>query len=1246
LTLFVCGVLLCSTTVMRGTDVTLNGVVNAYAPVIRIEQRCSSLITIDATTGFAAGDRVVVMQMQGATVDRSNTNSHGRVVSLQTVGQFEFATIASFDTPSRTIHLRELLSVNFDVAGRVQIIRVATATNATITGTVRAQPWNGRVGGVVALEISNEVRLAGTIDVRDCGFAGGALWNGGGACSVTDVNGATNSARVAAKGQGIALNAAGFEAGRGCWANGGGGGAAHNAGGGGGGSAGAGGKGGNQWINCGATADNGGLGGVAIPFDPAQPRLVMGGGGGSGQQNDRVGTAGVRGAGIVLVRCASLLGDGQITASGSSVTAIAQNDGAGGGGAAGAIWIQAAAADPRIRVELHGGNGGSTRTGAAHGPGGGGGGGLFVTSWQPTSPDITPNLAGGLHGENLSISGANRTYLSQSGNAGTRFSGATLPDASPSTPPSIRAPADTLVCAGTSLQLAASVLQASSNAAVSWNDAAGRQVASQSRMTAQVQRSTFYVCTVVDGNGCSASDTVRISVAETPTLALANLDLGVLSSCRTRPDTAIWLYNRGITPALITRVRVSYGSAAQGGSQSTTLLPGDSLRIKIPLSREVSSPITVDVEAGPCDTALSCNVRWLQDGFSATIDPPSVVVGPFLSCQTVVLHEQVTVHVTGDSATVIDYIEAEDPVVTWVTTPRQTILPSVPLQLHVRVVANHHRPRGRVGIVLEAGDCIDTVWCNVEVTFHPPMFSPDTLDVGVIDRCTPDATYPLAIASLSDSSFFVARVVSTSPSLVVVRHSPSLSSRGLLDVELRYAGGNDTTAVLDVYLAECDSVVSVVVRWTYVGAQFAIDPAAIDVGDSIVCNERIVEVPVSIRSVVGAGTITHAIVQGAPVDVEIPEPVIGDGEEQRCRIRWTMPRGQGRERVGFVVASGRCTDTLWVELQGITRLPALRVTELIRVEGGTVGATENRILLVENPSSVDIVLTSIVLPGAPFSLDTIGIELPRLLPAGDELTIPVLFLRTCGEFRDSVVVHTTIPCAIDRKTSLEMDVSTTTSIQLVSVEAQAGGIVEIPVVIAGRPDAVPELTTSFTLTLQMDKAVAAPLPDRTPGLVEVRYDDKHANVTCRLPWNRMDTIARIPVLAMLASTDQDAIIIPENGFEWSGIDCQFVHSPAIVTLGPPCAGRELRMVRLGGAITAVRVSPVPAADWIDIAVEATDVEEFEIFLTDVTGHQIVRVEGRTSQPLRLPLYSASSGVAVLSIRSRFEVVTVPTLILR
>ena len=70
-----------------GTTVPASGtIVNSYAKVTSI---AGSSLNVSTTSGFAAGDRAVIIQMQGAMTVTSDNSTHGDVTGYGTAGRFE-----------------------------------------------------------------------------------------------------------------------------------------------------------------------------------------------------------------------------------------------------------------------------------------------------------------------------------------------------------------------------------------------------------------------------------------------------------------------------------------------------------------------------------------------------------------------------------------------------------------------------------------------------------------------------------------------------------------------------------------------------------------------------------------------------------------------------------------------------------------------------------------------------------------------------------------------------------------------------------------------------------------------------------------------------------------------------------------------------------------------------------------------------------------------------------------------------
>ena len=385
----------------------LSGVINQYTSAISYDS-CLSILTVADASSFNVGEQVLVIQMQGATIDESNSASFGNITNLGSAGLFEKALIT--EITDNNISFDKRLLHQYDYAGSVQVVSFPRFDNATITGELTGQAWDGTTGGVIALEVNGLLTMNAGINANGLGFRGGAVNILSSNCQwfLNEDNYFYDASnwRGAAKGEGIAPIIVGKEAGRGAQANGGGGGNDHNSGGGGGSNVVTGGLGGEQTpsstFQC--QGEFPGRGGEAL--SASAQRMFLGGGGGAGHaDNTGAGSPGGHGGGIVILIANDLDGqDNIITANGADAP-FAPGDGGGGGGGAGSVLIEAPNVFSLYFVEAKGGSGGSTQnfTDRCFGPGGGGSGGhlLLNTIFFPIT-----DLSGGIAGENTVASSA------------------------------------------------------------------------------------------------------------------------------------------------------------------------------------------------------------------------------------------------------------------------------------------------------------------------------------------------------------------------------------------------------------------------------------------------------------------------------------------------------------------------------------------------------------------------------------------------------------------------------------------------------------------------------------------------------------------------------------------------------------------------------------------------------------------------------------------------------------------------
>jgi len=392
-------------------------VINGYAKVTVISSNVLTLTNVsEAGNTFENGDQIIIMQMQDNVIgaNTGNNSSFGDLSTIASAGLYEVRTILSHTESASlpntiTLDASPFNTYNINTNSSVQIITFEDlgSPNLTTSTDLTALPWDGDIGGVLAINVSGTLTLANNLSVNDQGFRGGASDQNQTNGSCEDNVFISTWTDRAFKGEGIYKNTnTSFEAARGKMLNGGGGGASHNGGGAGGGNFTAGGDGGVGW-GCRNVAPRscGGLGGIALNAVISESRIFMGGGGGAGERNNSWNTAGGNGGGIILIKADQIITTGAcgsiaISANGENSLDIG-NDGAGGAGAAGSIVIEVntwnIAATCPIAISANGGDGGSINA-TTHGGGGGGGQGVVIYSIATPTTNTTTSTDNGSGG--------------------------------------------------------------------------------------------------------------------------------------------------------------------------------------------------------------------------------------------------------------------------------------------------------------------------------------------------------------------------------------------------------------------------------------------------------------------------------------------------------------------------------------------------------------------------------------------------------------------------------------------------------------------------------------------------------------------------------------------------------------------------------------------------------------------------------------------------------------------------------
>ena len=207
----------CATPGRDSATASIAGIVNSYYPGLTASVSpglqtltIGSISAGGSTAPIAAGDLVIVMQMQGAQINSSNSDCYGdgagtagcatrgttssvyaggNLATGYLAGNWEYCTASTAagttlgllcaGTGGGTVNAYKN-TASTGAAGdgnfSYQVVRVPQYTNAALTGNLTALAWTGSTGGVLALQANGAVNLNGfNLNVSNVGFRGGGV---------------------------------------------------------------------------------------------------------------------------------------------------------------------------------------------------------------------------------------------------------------------------------------------------------------------------------------------------------------------------------------------------------------------------------------------------------------------------------------------------------------------------------------------------------------------------------------------------------------------------------------------------------------------------------------------------------------------------------------------------------------------------------------------------------------------------------------------------------------------------------------------------------------------------------------------------------------------------------------------------------------------------------------------------------------------------------------------------------------
>lgn len=181
-----------------GAAGTLSGTYNTYyAPTFNLAANATSIPIGTGTapdtagggssTKIATGDLLLIIQMQDGSFTHANNSTYGSGASLGNAGLYEYVQVSNVTTTTATIvggggggglinGYTQAAATSTSGQKSYQIVVVPQYTTATLSSTFHAAYWDGKTGGVAALDVASTLNLNGAnIYATGDGFRGGGV---------------------------------------------------------------------------------------------------------------------------------------------------------------------------------------------------------------------------------------------------------------------------------------------------------------------------------------------------------------------------------------------------------------------------------------------------------------------------------------------------------------------------------------------------------------------------------------------------------------------------------------------------------------------------------------------------------------------------------------------------------------------------------------------------------------------------------------------------------------------------------------------------------------------------------------------------------------------------------------------------------------------------------------------------------------------------------------------------------------
>ncbi len=780
-------------------------------------------------------------------------------------------------------------------------------------------------------------------------------------------------------------------------------------------------------------------------------------------------------------------------------------------------------------------------------------------------------------------------------------------------------------------------------------------------VTVEPGTTSRYEVTVTDSSGCSAKDTVLVTVNDPkPTIGPGTVDFGTIDACASSVEAEIAILNPQAYEVRITGFvpddpRLSLLTSISPG---VVIAPGASVNVKLRISASAAGTIngSYSLTGTPCGWTAQGKYTAKKDQLTASITPGVVSFGASVVCDATEKLDTATVINSGKVDLVVKPAVVAAPFALVSPTAEVTLKPGERRDVVFRYTPTVGVHSADIVFPFESGPCKDSlrVRLNAVTSDVTAAVSPTSINAGTLSGCENQKDTSITINNTSNVAIKV-----TLPTDAEVVYTPAgpldipAKSSAIVSVSLRPGAAGAFSRTHDLAIEPCNGKTSVIYNLQKNGIAFT-TPASVDFGEFSSCTPGTSTQRSASLSFDGTGSASiKSVVSGPRVATSLTNgQTLSAGQAASFTATW-MPVADGPLVDSIVVTFDPCDVRRVIRLSGTRTSIALRSDNPTVALGNIAGTGSGKVRYTNiGTDTVYVGVTSSANETAVSSV--VPTPTQQLLP-GAELVAD--FITACANrtnISDTLTASVLLPCTgITAKSVITATCAATTvvtsTVVIDSVNAKVGQQIVVPIRLTASQGLNAAGASSWRATLTYDPSVVVGrantsdcwLPN-TPGPCSITVQGTRGADTT-------GTLFALNFTAVLGSTDRTPLTLTD--FQWTGITGATIDKRnGQVRITDICreGGDRYLVGKTNGY--GLRVYPTPASSDLTIDVKGLGTDALRWTLTNMLGEVLMTgVDGADaagSLMRTIDVSRLSAGTYTITASARGDVDHIPFVIQR